>query len=108
MSITFYAPEWGNTLPFDAFCQRVKAVGYDGVEMALPLDKAASQTLVDTLRDHDLEWIGQYYQSFERDMAGHSRNYETIPPASGGLQPRFYQLPDGQRLFYLRAEHTAV
>ena len=76
MPIKFYAPEWGNTLPFAEFCRRVKEAGYDGVEMALPLDTAASQTLVDTLRDHDLEWIGQYYQSFERDLREHARNYE--------------------------------
>jgi hypothetical protein len=38
MPIKFYAPEWGNILPFDLFCRIVKAAGYDGVELALPLE----------------------------------------------------------------------
>jgi hypothetical protein len=38
MKIKFYAPEWGNILPFEFFCRNVKAAGYDGVEMALPFD----------------------------------------------------------------------
>lgn len=76
MTIKFYAPEWGNTLPFALFCQNVKAAGYDGVEMALPLETEAARPIVATLKDHDLELIGQYWQSFERDLDEHSRHYE--------------------------------
>ena len=38
MTIQFFAPQWGNTLPFDTFCHNVKAAGYNGVEMGLPFD----------------------------------------------------------------------
>ncbi|CCH00391.1 Xylose isomerase domain protein TIM barrel [Fibrella aestuarina BUZ 2] len=77
MTIKFFAPEWGNTLPFATFCQNVKAAGYDGVEMALPLDPAKKQAVLGTLHEYGLELIGQYWQSFETDLAEHMRNYET-------------------------------
>ncbi len=76
MSIKFFAPQWGNTLPFDTFCQNVKAAGYDGVEMALPFDAHEKEEILSILKSHDLELIGQYYQSFERDLPEHLRSYE--------------------------------
>ncbi|MEZ0607770.1 sugar phosphate isomerase/epimerase family protein [Fibrella sp. WM1] len=77
MHIKFYAPEWGNTLPFAEFCQNVKAAGYDGVEMALPLDPAEKKSLLGTLQQYGLELIGQYWQSVEPDLDAHCRSYET-------------------------------
>ncbi len=76
LPIRFYAPEWGNTLPFDGFCQNVKAAGYDGVEMALPLDPAESRDMVYCLRTYGLDLIGQYWQSVEPDLDEHSQQYE--------------------------------
>ena len=76
MNIKFYAPEWGNLLPFDIFCKNVKAAGYDGVEMALPFEQDEKQEILSSLKTYDLELIGQYWQSFERDLDEHARNYE--------------------------------
>lgn len=76
MEIRFYAPEWGNQLPFGDFCKKVKQVGYDGVEMALPFERDERQNILDTLKDHELELVGQYWQSFERDIDLHEANYE--------------------------------
>ncbi|GGN04735.1 hypothetical protein GCM10010967_44680 [Dyadobacter beijingensis] len=76
MKIEFFAPEWGNTLPFETFCQNVRAAGYDGVEMALPLDDEEKQAILDVLEAHDLKLIGQYWQSFEKDLDTHAGNYE--------------------------------
>ncbi|MEZ0484382.1 sugar phosphate isomerase/epimerase family protein [Fibrella aquatica] len=77
MTIKFYAPEWGNTLPFPTFCRNVKTAGYDGVEMALPFDATEKQTVLGTLAQYELELIGQYWQSVETDLDAHCRNYET-------------------------------
>ncbi|MFO7822677.1 MAG: TIM barrel protein [Cyclobacterium sp.] len=76
MPIKFYAPLWGNTLPFATFCENVKEAGYDGVEMELPLEKAEKDKVLDVLKDHQLELIGQYYQSFEADPKENLQNYE--------------------------------
>ena len=76
MKIKFYAPLWGNTLPFETFCQNVKAAGYDGVEMALPFEPNEKQEILATLQKYNLELIGQYWQSFERNLDEHAKNYE--------------------------------
>jgi len=76
MNIKFYAPHWGNTLPFDTFCKNVKSAGYDGVEMSLPFEKEEKQEILDNLKKNDLELIGQYWQSFERNPDEHAKNYE--------------------------------
>lgn len=99
MRIKFYAPQWGNTLPFDLFCQNVKAAGYDGVEMALPLEAQESRTIVDTLKSYDLELIGQYWQSFERDLDEHRRNYEKYLRNLIAAQPVFINCQTGKDFF---------
>jgi sugar phosphate isomerase/epimerase len=76
MTIQYFCPAWGNTLPFDEFCRRVKAAGYHGVEMPLPFEDAAKEAFLTALAKHGLAFLGQYYQSFEADLALHQRNYE--------------------------------
>jgi sugar phosphate isomerase/epimerase len=99
MRIKFYAPEWGNTLPFPVFCQRVKAAGYDGVEMALPIDVTERKFIINTLRQHELELIGQYWQSFERDLAEHSQNYEKYLRNLIAAEPVFINCQTGKDFF---------
>ncbi len=101
MSIKFYAPQWGNTLPFATFCQRVKAAGYDGVEMALPLDNQESREIAATLRDHDLDLIGQYWQSIESDLDEHSRQYEKYLRHLIAARPVFVNCQTGKDFFTL-------
>jgi sugar phosphate isomerase/epimerase len=76
MRIKFYAPLWGNTLPFDTFCANVKKAGYDGIEMGLPFDDKEKQSILDILKKHGLELVAQYWQSFEQDIEDHAKNYE--------------------------------
>ena len=76
MKIKFYAPAWGNMLPFDMFCRNVKEAGYDGVEMALPFGEPDKQRILSTLQDNALELVGQYWQSLEKDLDEHTINYE--------------------------------
>ena len=99
MAMKFYAPQWGNTLPFDLFCQNVKAAGYDGVEMALPFGAEESRTIIDTLQQYDLELIGQYWQSFERDLDEHSRNYEKYLRNLIAADPVFINCQTGKDFF---------
>lgn len=76
MPIKFYAPLWGNVLPFAAFCENVKEAGYDGIEMELPWEKPEKDKVLAILKDHQLELIGQYYQSFEADPLENLQSYE--------------------------------
>lgn len=99
MPIKFYAPHWGNTLPFAVFCQRVKAAGYDGVEMALPLDFAQKQVILGTLQQFDLELIGQYFQSFESDFDEHYRQFATYLRNLSSARPRLINSQTGKDFF---------
>ncbi len=99
MPINYYAPEWGNTLPFAQFCQNVKSAGYTGVEMALPLESDKRQEIIATLKDNDLELIGQYWQSFERDLDEHSRNYEKYLRNLAAAEPIFINCQTGKDFF---------
>ena len=99
MLIKFYAPQWGNTLPFAQFCQNVKDAGYDGVEMALPFDEKERQAIVETLHDYDLELIGQYWQSFESDLGEHAQNYEKYLRNLIAAKPVFINCQTGKDFF---------
>ena len=99
MNIKFYAPEWGNTFPFDTFCKNVKGAGYNGVEMALPLEQEEKQGILDCLKKHDLELIGQYWQSFEKDLGQHAINYEKYLRNLIEAKPVFINCQTGKDYF---------
>ena len=99
MRIKFYAPEWGNALPFTDFCQNVKAAGYDGVEMALPLEAQACQAILTTLQTSGLELIGQYWQSTEADFDLHLLNYEKYLRNLVAARPVFINCQTGKDFF---------
>lgn len=116
MTIHFYAPEWGNTLPFATFCKNVKAAGYDGVEMALPFDAAGKQAVSDALGDNGLQLIGQYWQSFEKDIDAHAASYEKYLRNLIDARPvlincqtgkDYFDASQNQRLFALAARLSA-
>lgn len=99
MKIKFYAPQWGNTLPFDTFCSNVKSAGYDGVEMALPFEKKETDEILSALAKHGLELIGQYWQSFERDIDVHAANYEKYLRNLIAAKPVFINCQTGKDYF---------
>lgn len=116
MKIKFYAPHWGNTLPFEVFCKNVKSAGYEGVEMDLPLEKESRQEILAMLKDHDLELIGQYWQSLERNIDEHARNYAKYLRNLIEAEPVFincqtgkdyYNFEQNSRLFELATQMSA-
>ncbi len=99
MKIKFYAPAWGNELPFDIFCKNVKEAGYDGVEMPLEFDKDENDKIAASFKKYDLEFIGQYYQSFEKDLNEHAKNYELHLRNLNSLKPIFINCQTGKDYF---------
>lgn len=106
MNIRFYAPQWGNSLPFDAFCKNVKGTGYDGVEMGLPFDEKEKQEILAVLSDYDLKLIGQYWQSVERDLAEHALNYEKHLRNLIAADPVFINCQTGKDYFSFNQNKT--
>jgi len=76
MQIKFFCPKWGSdNITWDDFCAKVKAAGYDGVETPIPMNAAEKQEIADALQKHGLLLIGQYYQSFEKDLELQKANF---------------------------------
>ncbi|MBT8184115.1 MAG: sugar phosphate isomerase/epimerase [Eudoraea sp.] len=51
----FFQTDWGNKLSWDAFCQRVKTDGYDGIEIWLPDDPENRAKLKAALKKYGLK-----------------------------------------------------
>ncbi|HEY8930019.1 MAG TPA: sugar phosphate isomerase/epimerase [Mucilaginibacter sp.] len=76
MQIKFFCPKWGSdNITWDNFCAKVKAAGYDGVETPIPLDAGEKDEIATALQKHGLLLIGQYYQSFEKDLELQKANF---------------------------------
>lgn len=76
MQLLFFCPRWGSeSLSWDEFCNKVKAAGYDGVEAGVPFDNTEKAAMKAALQKYNLQFIGQYWQSFEIDTAEHQQSY---------------------------------
>lgn len=95
----FFAPHWGNTLPFEQFCRNVKAAGYDGVEMDLPFEEDRKDAILGTLARHGLGLIGQYWQSLEADPDQHAENYAKYLRHLSAARPLFINCQTGKDYF---------
>ncbi len=74
MNVKFFYPYWGSEyLPIEIFCEKVKSEGYDGVEMGLPSDKTKKEDILKALEIHELELIGQHYETVEPDFEKHKK-----------------------------------
>ncbi|WP_149277613.1 sugar phosphate isomerase/epimerase family protein [Pareuzebyella sediminis] len=52
--VLFFQTDWGRTISWDAFCERTKASGYDGVETWFPTSEKDQKELKDALQKHGL------------------------------------------------------
>ncbi|BDC99151.1 sugar phosphate isomerase/epimerase [Persicobacter psychrovividus] len=78
MKIKIFCPLWGQEhLPFEEFCQKVKAAGYDGVEMPFHNypSQADQQGVVETLQQYGLGLIAQHWETAEIDFEAHKKTY---------------------------------
>ncbi|WP_446050078.1 sugar phosphate isomerase/epimerase family protein [Zobellia laminariae] len=53
--IQFFQTDWGRQISYDAFCEKTKAAGYDGIEIWLPKDPKSQSELKLALKKHDLK-----------------------------------------------------
>lgn len=99
MDIKFYAPVWGNSLPFNLFCHNVKEAGYDGIEMDLPMDEEDKEDILITLKKFNLELIAQYWQSHEPNIEEHLANFEKYIKNLIAANPVFINSQTGKDYF---------
>lgn len=53
--LEFFQTDWGRQISWDAFCEKTKASGYDGLETWFPSDEKSQSELKAALEKHDLK-----------------------------------------------------
>ena len=73
MQVQIFAAHWGNNeLPAEVFIERVKAAGFDGIELSLPLDAAARDDWTGRIAAAGLALIvGQWETALVPEFAAH-------------------------------------
>ncbi len=76
MELKFIYPRWGSAdIKWSIFLKKVKKNGYHGVEIDLPLGKQKRE-LISILKDFELDFIGQHWETREIDFMKHKEKYK--------------------------------
>ena len=77
MQIKFIYPRWGSTdVSWPVFLNKIKEAGYQGVEIDLPLESVKKKEICSMLKDLELDFIGQHWQTKEVDFTKHREQYK--------------------------------
>jgi sugar phosphate isomerase/epimerase len=88
MKINFFCPRWGSEeLSWDSFCTKVKESGYDGVEAGVSFEESEKKEMQAALEKNHLLFVGQYWQSFEKDFTLHKISYKKHLDHFASLNP---------------------
>lgn len=74
MHIDFFCPRWGSELlSWEAFCQKVKQVGYDGIEYAIANNVTEKELDViwNIAEQNNLKLIAQFFESGNSEFSKH-------------------------------------
>ena len=100
MQIKFFCPRWGSAnIPWESFCKKVKDAGFDGVETPIPFGNAEQLEIMSALKKHELLLIGQYYQSFEKDLDHNKENFKKHMESMAALKPLLIDAQTGKDYF---------
>jgi sugar phosphate isomerase/epimerase len=107
VEILFFCTRWGQEdLPWDAFCEKVKTAGYDGVETSLPLDGKETKEILSALNHHDLKLIGQHWDTVSPDFDLHVVEFNQRLRAMAATLPLFITSHTGKDFFtFQQNEH---
>ena len=79
LTVRFFCTNWGMVETWDAFCERIKSAGFDGVETWMPAADAEKDAMFAALEKHDLELIllsSGNGDTFEAYLANYVSNLE--------------------------------
>lgn len=80
--LEFYQTDWGRTISWDAFCEKTKAAGYDGLETWFPSDKKSQAELKAALKKHDLKvgFLNSTNKSlpFKESLKSYTEHFKTL------------------------------
>lgn len=80
--LQFFQTDWGRQISWDAFCEKTKASGYDGLETWFPSDEKSQSELKDALEKYDLK-VGflngtNKSLSFEESLKAYTEHFKTL------------------------------
>lgn len=100
MEIKFFCPLWGSgDLDFTGFAEKVKSSGYDGIEMSLPADKNEKEFILKTIRNHDLLFLAQHYETATTDFNAHKKEYTERITGLAAANPVLVNTQTGKDFF---------
>ncbi|QKX05678.1 sugar phosphate isomerase/epimerase [Aquimarina sp. TRL1] len=77
MEIKFIYPRWGSgDVNWTEFFKKVKEAGYDGVEIDLPLRGIEKYDVLNRLKDYELEFVGQHWETKDVKFSDHKENFK--------------------------------
>ena len=100
-SLKIMATNWGLTDTVDAFCEKAKAEGYDGIEMWWPGGKAQQGELFGALKKHQLDigfLCGSGESSFEKNIQQFQQQI-TAATTQDVQQPLYINCHSGKDFF---------
>lgn len=90
MELKLIYPRWGSAhIAWPEFLTKLNKNGYHGVEAHLPLSKQEKKEILAIVKDFDLQFIGQHYETKEVNFEKHKE----------GLKRHLYNLAESEPLF---------
>ncbi|MBL0743115.1 sugar phosphate isomerase/epimerase family protein [Chryseolinea lacunae] len=109
MNLLFFCPRWGSEhLSWNDFFAKVKHAGYDGVEMSLPEDEAEGKIISDGLREHQLRFIGQHWETTDSDLDVHAEAFARRLRRLANAQPLFINTQTGKDHFTFAQNESLI
>ena len=80
--LLFFQTDWGRSISWDAFCEKTKAAGYDGLETWFPTDEKEATALKTALKKYNLQvgFLNGTNKSipFQESLKAYSENFKNI------------------------------
>jgi len=107
MNVLFFCPRWGSeNLNWDSFCDKVKSAGYNGIEAGVTFDADEKIKMKTAIQKYELQFIGQYWQSFEKDFQKNLASYILHLHHLASLNPVKIDAQTGKDYFSLEQNNT--
>lgn len=100
MRIKFFCPLWGSeNLDTKSFFTKVKAAGYDGVEMSFPTETKRKDEILELVNQFDLQLIAQHWETLTPDYEAHRKEYHQRLENLATCNPLFINSQTGKDFF---------
>ncbi|GAB3663438.1 hypothetical protein GCM10028791_38820 [Echinicola sediminis] len=77
MQLKLIYPRWGSDhIPWKKFLNDIKEAGFAGVEIGIPESRIERGRILDMIKDHDLEFIAQHWETQSHSYQDHLKSYQ--------------------------------